>query len=105
MADTLTLKAGDTLMLDAQLTDAQGLPIDMTGWAVACQMRDNRGAIVADLAPVLTAPTLGKYEIRKATTGWPVGIFRADLRYTDSGGNVLSTESFNVRLTDAVSQV
>lgn len=105
MADTITLKSGDTLMLDAQLTDAEGQPIDMSGWTVACQVRDNRGWMVADLAPVLTMPALGQYEIRKPTTGWAPGTYRADLRYTDAGGNVLSTESFNVRLLDAVSQI
>lgn len=100
----LSIKRGDTLVLDCQLLD-DGLPVDMTGWAVGCWLRGSGARVVHRFTALLTDAPQGRYQLAATaaeTQAWPAGRLDADVRYQDGAGTVMHTCSFVLPVLDAV---
>jgi hypothetical protein len=100
MSEVLTVKRGDTFKLSCTyLVDgvAAALPP-----GIKSQIRYN-GVLVAELtATVVDAPT-GRYDLSFGdTTEWPVDTLQQDIEYTTSAGDVMSTETFYVRVREDI---
>lgn len=99
---TIELKRGDTLELDCVLQDG-GVPLDITGWQIDSWVRAPGRQIVHKFAAVITAPLAGRYLLPATaaqTAKWPMGGLTMDIRYTDAGGRVFSTQSMPVQVLE-----
>ena len=74
--------------------------LDMTGWAVASQLRNKQtGELVADLAHAWTDQATGKYSLTALdTTAWPVATLAWDVQFTDPDGFKTSSETRYIRI-------
>jgi hypothetical protein len=102
-------KTGDTINWGAALTDDAGVAISLTGYAVAAQIRDPEGALIAALVYTPDADQVGAGKGRYAlsypgsTQNFPLGNHRCDIEYSYSG-TVISTETFIVPIVDDITQ-
>lgn len=100
--NTIELKRGDTLELDCVLQDG-GVPLDITGWQIDSWVRAPAKQVVHKFAAQITAPLAGRYLLPASaaqTELWPVGGMTLDVRYTDAGGRVFSTESVALQVLE-----
>jgi len=93
----MTIKPGDTFLLECSVTEDNATPLDLTGWTIASQVRTKRGVLLADLTVDIHTPATGEYSLRTdATSDWPTGVAEMDIAYTDSGGRIMSTETLTL---------
>lgn len=95
---TINFKRGDTFRLQgAYKVDgvAAALP---TG--IKAQLRDASDALVAELTVTRVDEQGGRYELSFGdSSAWVVGrLLYGDVQFTDSTGNVLSTETYMVNV-------
>lgn len=104
MAD-ISIKQGTTLSLSGAFTNDDGTVVSLVGASVLCQLRDINYQWVADLPVAINgaAGTVGILVAGATTASWPLGQLRCDLRVTDASGNVSFSETFGVRVRQAVS--
>ena len=89
----IELKRGDTLDLGCTV-QAEGVPLDITGWQIDCWVRAPGGRLVHRFAVEVTDPAQGEYSMAASsaeTTAWPPGKLTADIRYADAAGRVMHT--------------
>lgn len=102
---TLHIKRGDTLKLPCTVQDA-GVAVDITGWHIQCWLRSAGGQLVHQFTPQVTDAPAGQYHLAataQETSLWPVGPLSADIRYTDAQGTVQHTETWQLRVAQAIS--
>ena len=97
----ITLKRGDTLDLEFQWLDGDGLPVDLTGCTARLQMRNRAGNEVlectcgsSDGLEIVTAE--GKVRWREeasSTASFSPGTYYFDLEVTFPDSTVRSTET------------
>lgn len=100
-ARRISVKRGDTLRLDCQLLDSDGVTaIDLTGWTVRSQIREADGTLIDDLTVMMGTLIEGRYSLIAEATDWPVSDIpaRMDVEYTDDVGVVQSTETIMVQI-------
>lgn len=70
------------------------LVTDLTGWEAESQLRDENGALIADLVVVWLdrSPAVLSLSFAGDTQDWPVGLARIDVQFTDPDGNVKSSK-------------
>lgn len=102
MAD-ISIKAGATLSLAGAFTNEDGSVVSLVGASVLCQLRDITYQWIADLPVVVNAAAGTISIVEQATATWPVGQLRCDIRVTDAAGNVTFSETFGIRVRQAVS--
>lgn len=94
---SIKVKRGDTFVLDGVLSEG-GTPTDMTGWTVRSQVRYGV-SLLAELQVDYLDRAAGRYRLTalpSVTAQWPVNKLQADVEYTTSSGQVVSTETFEV---------
>lgn len=72
--EEMTFKRGDTFLLSAEITDAQGQPVIIPVAQIRSQIRDDTDQLIATLS---VAETLipGTYRFRATdTTAWPANV-------------------------------
>jgi len=105
-AGPIDKKVGDTLRLPVLIRDDDGVPIDLTGYTVACEIRSAADrSLAATMAVTLgnqvTAP--GTLELLVSdTSALDAGRYVVDLRYVDVPGDSVSTETWTLVLGDPV---
>jgi hypothetical protein len=94
----LKIKQGDTFKLDAAVK-LDGSPQSISGWTTTCQLNTKSGVKVVDLTVTVTDAANGEYQLTapSGTTSWPIGTLVGDIQY-DMGGDIVSTETFAVRV-------
>lgn len=99
----IPVKRGSALSIDMQITeDATGLPVDLTGWAIACYVR-NRGCLVEKLGVTITDATAGRFTITSPSTkDWPVGRLFSDLAQTIPNQGLTYSEGFYFDVQETV---
>lgn len=101
------LKRGATLSLAGTVDLPDGI------WSASCQVRTDKGVLVAQLEVVLTPPdrmsTTGLYTIliigsSLQTTDWPIAPLQADVRFVDASYPpvVMPSESFLITVERGV---
>ena len=99
---TSTIKRGDTLELECVVQES-GQPLNITGWHIESWVRAPAKLVVHKFAVQITAPLAGRYLLPASaaqTEQWPVGGMTMDVRYTDAGGRVFSTESIALQVLE-----
>ena len=93
----LRIKRGETFLLECQVKGADGVALNLTGWAIVSQIRDNRDRLIATLTVDIHTPATGQYRVRYDDTDeWPPGEAHMDIAYTDASGRAMSTETLTV---------
>lgn len=101
----ITIKRGDTLLVSATVRNKDRSAVNLTGYTVASEIRNEAGTLLAALTATITSPTTGVYTLSAspgATATWPAGSYFADVKYTSGGGQVTHTATFPVRVLPAV---
>jgi hypothetical protein len=92
-------KRGDTVLLGCTLTEDDGTtPVDVSGWAIASQIRGLDGTLLVELEATITDGAAGEYALECAvedadTSEWALGLYEIDIEYTDLSGRIVSTET------------
>ncbi len=106
--NTITVKRGDTVLFTCAVTDDAGSPVDLTGSAIAMQVRQVPGlALVEELDVDIDAGTGGTFTGRADATAslvWPLGSHRCDIRITDADDAVTHSETFAIAVAEGVTQ-
>lgn len=101
----LAFKRGDTYKLSVTLTDANGQAIDITDYAIESQIRKPTGELISELTATITDATNGVFTLEDTSTqDWAIGCQFQDIQYTDTGGNVMSTQTFKVDVKEDITQ-
>ena len=98
MGITIPFKRGDTFELFCTYT-LDGIPSPIPP-VVKSQLRDRAGSLVADLDALITDSANGEYILSTPDSSmFPVDTLRQDIRYIDSLGNIMTTETFSVEVS------
>lgn len=102
----LPFKRGATFELDCVVSDALGVPEDITAWAIAAQVRDKDGVLVASLLVTSANLAQGAFKLSAAnTTAWPVNqLLYCDIRYTTDTAQIVPTETFEIHCLENITQ-
>ncbi|MDO4723455.1 MAG: hypothetical protein Q4A97_01675 [Comamonadaceae bacterium] len=110
----ITVKRGDSIDWHCRVQaggPGGGLPLDITGWSIACQLRSvqrNAAArLVHAFAPAIVNAAAGQYRLSASnaqTAAWPAGLAALDVRYTDATGRVMHTETVAVLVCEAITR-
>ena len=107
-------KRGDTFDYSDQFVmTIDGVAVtDFTGMTGASQLRHAgnttlgiaAGTLVADLVFTWLDATQGLYRVRHAggTSAWPLGVVRHDVQLTTAGGDVVSTPTELIQISEDV---
>lgn len=94
----INIKRGDTFLVTCQAV-IDGVPVDLTGWSIRSHVRDRKDALLGDLQVTITDAAQGSYSLRHDdTTAWPAGQNYCDIEYTTDAGQVISTDTIEVRV-------
>ena len=101
----MNFKRGDTF----QMIGFLGLPtakIDLTGYAIRCQLRSAAGALIASLTVSidLAARTFSLSATAAATSLWPIGRVDCDVEFTDPLSTVRSTQTFRLNIVEGITR-
>ena len=100
MSEVLTVKRGDTFKLSCTYLVggvAAALPP-----VIRSQIR-YQGALVAELTVVVVDAAAGRYNLSFADTSlWPLDSLQQDIQYTTAAGDVMSTDTFYVKVIEDV---
>lgn len=95
---TITHKRGDTFVLSCTLEN-EGVPVDITGWTIASQVRDNSDQLLQALTVTVTSATGGAFDLSATpaeTETWGVQQYLCDIEFIDQTGEVNSTDTFTL---------
>ncbi|MEN9885466.1 MAG: hypothetical protein RL758_44 [Pseudomonadota bacterium] len=100
-------KRGDTFQL-ACTHKVNDVATSVTGFAIASQIRDELGSLVATLTATLANQSVspGLFYLSPstpATTAWPTGRLQCDIQIT-SGGVIRSTVTFAVPVVEDITK-
>ena len=105
--NTIELKRGDTLDLKCTVKSG-GAPMDITGWLIACWVRDQAGNVLHRFEAGITSGPSGEYSMLAETARtalWPEGGLSMDIRYTDAGGRVFSTATVPLQVLAPITEL
>lgn len=86
MAVTITHKRGDTYRLKGVYSDANGVPINLTGYTIESHIRDKDDNLVHSFAVASRIDAEGSFEMVPADTSlWPLSKLAWDIQYTFNG--------------------
>lgn len=101
---TITHKQGDTLEWVITLTEG-GVVADITDWSIRAHIRQN-DTLISALTVTLTDSSNGVFVLSATaaqTDTWSAGTHSCDIEFTDSSGEVFSTETFSVTILEDIS--
>jgi hypothetical protein len=102
----VSLKRGDTLIMNVAATDDAGNPANLTGWSIRSQLRQG-DTLIDTLVFTGTDLANGLFSLKNGAAGtsaYPVTTLVCDIEYTDASGVVTSTETFAVVVTADVTR-
>ncbi len=102
---TLHIKRGDSLHLPCAVQQ-DGQALDISGWRIDCWLRGPNGQVAHRFAPAITDAAAGQYLLAataQETARWPIGPLSGDIRYTNAAGEVLHTDTWQLRVGQAIS--
>jgi len=102
MAREVQIRRGDTLLLQLTVLADDGVPIDLTNLTLASQVRDAQDNLVATLSVVASTVTGVATITQRGTALWPVGTLRADIKAITTGGVIVHSETFGIRVQRSV---
>jgi hypothetical protein len=80
---SLKIKRGDTVELQCQYTNSEGLPIPLTGYTIKSQIRDNFDNFIDEFLVTVTDELNGIYLLRISdTSAFPVKELFFDVQYS-----------------------
>lgn len=99
-------KRGDTwnYIGYAGIQDFDGKNIDLTGWLILAQARDQNGKLIAEFACAWIDPAQQTYNMRAQTSAWPVASLWIDVQFTAPSGDVISSPTVQVSIVKDVTQ-
>ena len=100
----IRFKRGDTFTLTCTYK-VDGVPTSVTSIDIDSQIRDNRGALVQDLAVTKLVGT-GEFTLiatATETAEWPVSVLRCDVQFS-KGGSVRSTQTFDISVAEDITR-
>lgn len=99
-------KRGDTFQFSAAVTDTAGVAIDITGWTIQAQVRNESMTLIDEAVITVTDAAGGEYKLTiDDTTAWvPRETYAMDIQYIDSGGVKVSTETLYISVLQDVTQ-
>lgn len=90
-----SFKRGDTFALNADITDADGNPVEYLPTQIRAQVRQKNDLLVDTLA-VDASGTLGRYVLMAADTSeWPIGVLEMDIE-VDNGVAIMSSPTIEI---------
>lgn len=95
---TITHKRGDTFELSATVENL-GVAVDITGWTITSQARDEADLILQTFAVTKTDAASGAFTVSATSTqteAWGLGNYQMDIEFVEAGGEVNSTETFTL---------
>ena len=100
-----TVLWGDTFVLTADFSDAQGAPQDLSAATIACQLRDAQSNLVAALTVTPDPTVVGRLVLTFPgdTSAWPTGTLRSDIEIT-AASSISSTQTFTITVVDRITQ-
>lgn len=101
-----TFKRGTTFLITCIAQDGTGAPMDLGAAVVSAELRDPQNILVAPLIASLVPDQPGTYTLLFPgdTSGWPLTLLRADVRFTSLDGTVVQTETLTIAIVDRVTQ-
>ena len=100
----IRFKRGDTFSLSCTYK-VDGVPTSVSSIDIDSQIRDNRGALVQDLAVTKLVGT-GEFTLiatATETAEWPVSVLRCDVQFSQ-GGTVRSTQTFDISVAEDITR-
>lgn len=99
--NTLEIRRGDTYESDIEVTNDQGVAIDITGYTLQFMIKrsvddDDGAALISKTETSFTDPTNGKTTfavLASETAALPIGTFVYAYQLIDGNGNVAESES------------
>jgi hypothetical protein len=108
----ITIKAGDTFSLP-MTWESGGAPVDLTGYAIASQVRRRSDTSAETPVDELTceadadqATNPGQFVVSATATmtaSWPVAVLDCDVRFTSASG-VVHTDTFEIQVARAITR-
>jgi hypothetical protein len=98
------IKRGDTFTL-ACTYKQNGVAFDVTLFTIRSQVRDSSGALVEELTATKANQTTnpGVFVLSAADPmDWPVDVLSCDIQFSDSEGDVRSTQPFQIPVVEDV---
>ena len=95
---TITHKRGDTFELSATLENS-GNAVDITNFTITSQVRDVEDALLQALTVTITDAATGAFTVSATpaqTETWAVKTYDCDIEFIEVGGEVNSTETFQI---------
>lgn len=101
--ETLTIKKGDTLLIDGQRVDDQNEGVSLANTTVSCEMRKGRTRVTLGCTVLDEATGQFLMQLTAAETDALVpGTYIADIQYADVGGLVTSSNIFKIHISGDV---
>jgi len=100
----IKFKRGDTFNLTCTYK-VNGVATSVSDIDIDSQIRDNRGALVQDLAVTKLVGT-GEFTLiatATETAEWPTSVLRCDVQFSE-GGSVRSTQTFDVVVLEDITR-
>jgi hypothetical protein len=97
---TITHKRGDTFVLSATLENS-GNPVDITNFTITSQVRDVADELLQALTVTVTDANAGAFTVSATpaqTETWDVKTYVCDIEFVEVGGEVNSTETFEINV-------
>lgn len=111
MESIANFKAGDTFRLHVTYKDGpvgSEVPTSLTvaGLTPTCQIRNGTVLVATPVVTILdqgTNPGEFTLHVTAANTAtWPTKALQSDIKYTTSGGEIISTDTFKIPVIDRV---
>lgn len=97
---TITHKRGDTFELSATLENG-GNAVDITNFTITSQVRDAEDALLQALTVTVTDAVAGAFTVSATpaqTETWGIKNYDCDIEFVEAGGEVNSTETFQINV-------
>ena len=98
-------KRGDTFDFSgqAQILDASGNTVDLTGWSIASAIKTVGRTTVTNLNAVWLDDSAGLLRIYATdTSGWALGAAILDVQFTSPSGDIVSTKTVTINIIEDV---
>lgn len=95
----IPFKRGDDFVLNIEVTE-NDVPVPITGWTVRSQIRKG-SSLLANLIYTAVDETTGKYKLKcskSLTKLWDIGTYDCDIEYTNTLGETVSSETFQIQV-------
>lgn len=103
MAD-FVLKRGASFALTCRNLNADGSPRDCHGVKIAAQLKDTRGALIANLevGKIENDPAGFILSFPGSTNSWPIGLMQVDIKFTEADGLISYSETLRIACVERV---